>query len=206
MTRQWVRSLFNQPEPPPLPPEEQDLSALLAGAPRGFAVKIDAGREELRITYRRHGMKGGVAFLCTWLVLGSAGGVAALVWLLREWQPVMLLWLCGWAAGETFGVVYVSWFVWGRTDVTVGRDRLTVEKILFRWRRSWSVEKQQVAEIWQVKDGGEGGDSYPSWGLVLHADGKHPVLARQEYQKSLWLGRVLSCWTGLPFQRAPGPD
>ena len=46
--------------------------------------------------------------------------------------------------------------------------------------------------IVQVKDGGEGDDSFPSWGLKVEGDRETTPIFRQSYDKSHWLGRALA--------------
>ena len=55
----------------------------------------------------------------------------------------------------------------------------------------------------QVKDGGEGKDSFPSWGLNVQVEKPYILLSRQEYQKSHWLGTMLKKWSGKPFKSIP---
>ena len=74
-----------------------------------------------------------------------------------------------------------------------------VERSLL-WRcRHRVFPRQQVTAVKQVKDGGEGDDSFPSWGLVvMGADGVF-VLSRQPRDKSDWLGPVIAKWAGAPY-------
>jgi hypothetical protein len=204
---EWLRSLFQRREPPPpQQPKPEDLLALIEDVPKGFSARADAGRRTLHITYRRQGMGCMVLFLGVWLAGWTAGGAFALWEMLRNWEPFLLVWLCFWFVGEVAVGCFLAWNLCGRTEMTFEPSRLLVERVLFGWRRGWLAGQRQIAEIRQVKDGGEGDDSFPSWGLVVQADKKRIVLSRQEYEKSLWLGRVLSCWSGVAFVPAEEPD
>jgi hypothetical protein len=96
-------------------------------------------------------------------------------------------------------------------------DRLDIEtKLLFlRWRIT--LPRDTISEINQTKDGGEGDDSFPSWGLQVKSAAesstliermtlinnfgrKHryrTVLARLPYDHSEWLANVLGNWVGI---------
>ena len=63
-----------------------------------------------------------------------------------------------------------------------------------------------------MRDGGQGDDSFPSWGLEVEADTntnpnidtdrKTTLLYRQPYEKSRWLGQVVARWAEVEFVEA----
>lgn len=75
------------------------------------------------------------------------------------------------------------------------------------------IPKNEIKGFYQVKDGGRnktslpysGGksngkhDSFPSWGLKVLTTRLTPLIYRQPYEKSYWLGQVLADWADVPF-------
>ena len=55
----------------------------------------------------------------------------------------------------------------------------------------------------QIKDGGEGDDSFPSWGLEVEEKKKNSLISQQPYESSHWLGRFLARWAGVEFIENP---
>ncbi len=194
------------PEPKRTNGETESLADLVGRVPNGFRARLDIGGRTLRITYRRRGMGCLVLFLSVWLAGWTAGGIAAITALSREFGWFILVWLGGWAVGELAVTYFLAWLLFGSTEIVLEPDRLVVDKVLFGWHRTSSVERSDIREIAQVKDGGEGDDSFPSWGLNVMSDEKVSVLARQEYEKGAWLCRVLSVWAGRPFVEARPPE
>jgi hypothetical protein len=185
--------------------EPGDMLALVREVPDGFRAHLDPPRRTLRIEYRRRGMGCLMLFLCVWLTGWTAGGVFAIAQVLQDGEPFLYFWLCGWAVGEVFVAFMLSWFLFGRTVITLDPHEMRVEKLLFGHGRRWSERREEVRSVRQVQDGGQGDDSFPSWGLKVRGRQGRSALSRQEYEKSQWLGRVIALWSGAPFTEAE-PD
>jgi len=190
---------------------ELTIDELTHSVPDGFRLnRLSAG--ELEIIYRRKGMGCMVLFLGVWLTGWSAGGAFAIYTLLfgnAGWgeRAFMGLWLCAWLLGETLVSYFLAWNLFGRTRIVLDVAHIRIEKILFNWIRTQEFERESIRSVRQVKDGGEGDDSFPSWGLKISTGGKRKdVLSRQTYDKSLWLGRLLSVWSGKEFKSVVKDD
>lgn len=185
--------------------EPEDMLALVQEVPEGFHAHLDPAGRTLEIVYRRRGMGCLVLFLAVWLTGWTFGGAFAIRQLLTDWQPFLLVWLTGWVVGEALVAFALSWLLFGRTVITLDAHELRVEKLLFGHARRWSERREDVRAVRQVQDGGQGEDSFPSWGLKVKGRKTRSALSRQEFEKSLWLGRVLALWSGAPFEQAE-PD
>ena len=106
-----------------------------------------------------------------------------------------------WAA-EIFVVSYAVWFYRSLLSFAFGEDELLVERTFLWYRRRRAFGRREVSAVKQIKDGGEGEDSFPSWGLVVVAKLEVKVLSRQPIEKSDWLGPIIAQWAGVPFERA----
>jgi hypothetical protein len=95
---------------------------------------------------------------------------------------------------------FVLWLSFGRTEFVVSRENLIVRKKLFAFQREWQIPSEAIEYFEQVKNGGEGEDSFPSWGLNVRARRQIPLLARQPIEKSDWLGRILSEFYQVEFR------
>ena len=72
------------------------------------------------------------------------------------------------------------------------------------WLRK--IDRTQIKSVKQVKDGGQGGDSFPTWGLQVRAPKRIHLIVRQPYPTSLWLGRCVGQWAEVEFQSASVPE
>ena len=139
------------------------------------------------IHYRTTGMGCAGLFFAVWLIGWTA--VCLLFTAVALFHPDginwwLLLFMVPFWIAEFATLAYVAWFFWSATRFRFEPDELVVERSL-PWRRRHRVfPRQQVTVVKQVKDGGEGDDSFPSWGLVvMGADGVF-VLSRQPRDKS----------------------
>ncbi len=168
--------------------------------PRGFEVEVtDLGICSVR--YRTSGMKGAGCFLACWLSIWTVGCVFGTYRVLIDgWAHWLLIaWLIpGWAA-EIFVIGYALWFFWSVTTFKFGPDELVAERSLLRYRRERIFPRATLKEVVQVKDGGDGEDSFPSWGLVVVGEQSVKVLSRQRIEASTWLGPVIARWAGVSF-------
>jgi hypothetical protein len=62
-------------------------------------------------------------------------------------------------------------------------------------------------ELRQIKDGREGEDSFPSWGLKVTGEVDQGtkgfnLISRQPHGRSVWLGRVLADQLKVPFMQS----
>jgi hypothetical protein len=103
-----------------------------------------------------------------------------------------------------FGALFVFlWKVFGITTFEIEPHVLLVTKRLFGRQIIHRILRAEMVELEQVKDGGEGEDSFPSWGLKLHASKTFNLLTRERLEKSDWLGQFLADYYGLNFKKSP---
>jgi len=169
-------------------------------APAGFAVAVDDRRCVVR--YRTTGMRTLGCFAAVWLGVWAIGvGLSSYrVVVDGRGDAGFLLWL-GFAWGvEVVSIALVLWYFRAVTEFRFEPARLVVEQSLWRLRRLRVIPAADVRAVEQVKDGVEGDDSFPSWGLVLVlAAGRVTLLAWQPADKSAWLGPVVARWAGVSY-------
>lgn len=179
-----------------------ELARCLSDPPSGFRV-IEPG-DRILVVYSPQGMGCMKAFFVVWLGGWTAGTLALTGAFVRgelnkpSSIPPMVFVLVFWAALIGVGL-FAAWLFFGKTMVVLEADRMTVVRALGRWVRSREVRKAEVRSVRQVQDGGQGDDSFPSWGLQVEAGKRVTVLYRQEAAKSAWLGPVLAAWAGVEF-------
>ncbi|MBI5706530.1 MAG: hypothetical protein HZC36_06025 [Armatimonadetes bacterium] len=169
-----------------------------APPPAGFLLEFESGSPVIR--YRPKGMGCAIAFFIVW-ILGWTGGCIAL----------LASALARTASGPTVGFVMLFWatdvlviliFLWLFRSQTVFRfseSELIWTKSLGKLKRRKCFPKSGILAVRQVKDGGDGEDSFPSWGLMLVGP-DFKVLSRQDIGKSDWLGPLLAQWAGKPYE------
>jgi hypothetical protein len=172
--------------------------------PAGFEKGGDP--DELLMSYRSRGTGCMIVFIV--LCVGFAAAVLSFfAW--RDWQRFHALIFAEWwgflsfAAGLSAAVYFTFFALWlsfGRTEFIVSRANLVIRKNLFALQREWHIPSEDIEYFEQVKDGGEGRDSFPSWGLKVRGRRGISLLARQPLEKSDWLGRILSEFYKVEFR------
>ncbi len=152
-------------------------------------------------------MKAGACFFILWL---SGWGAACILFTGRvlfdgdvrldnDGRCVMAcLWL-----GEVTMLAYALWLFRSITTFTFHPDRLHIARSLSRFRREYTILKQDIRGVRQVKDGGEGEDTFPSWGLVVQGLRDVELLGRQDIEKSAWLGPIVAGWADVAYEPSP---
>jgi len=169
-----------------------EYELLLAEPPSGFVV--DYRPDGIHVFYVRRGMGCMVAFLLFFTVLWTIGGIMALT------SGVPLAVAVVFLVSDLFLIGFLAWTFFGETRLILGDDRLTVDQRVFGIGRTKHAERDAIRSVVQVKDGGEGSDSFPSWGLMVQASAAIRILYRQDIGKSDWLGPVIAGWAKQPFE------
>jgi hypothetical protein len=151
-------------------------------------------------------------FLIVWLL----GWSVACAFLLRSYltggvmddgEPIPI-WFVGlfWGA-ELLVACILLYSLFCRKVFKVDYSSLSmdVNVLWLHWQKSMRIN--EVIELQQVKDGGEGKDSFPSWGLKVigevNQDTKtFKLISRQPHSRSVWLGNVLAEHLGVPFKQS----
>jgi hypothetical protein len=178
----------------------EDIAGSLPSVPKGF--KIVREGDVLHIEHKHTGMSCMVVFLVVWLSMWTTGCVM-IVKEIRD-HPGFVLLAILFLIAEIFAAVILLWIFFGRTHYFLTPSGLLVTRRLFTWSKTRMFPMLDINGFKQVKDGGEGEDSFPSWGLVVVVSNNKSVkiLSRQELQKSLWLGELLGKWSGKEFHKS----
>lgn len=175
-------------------------------APAGFVLESQVGRG-LVIHHRRRGMGCMNLFLLGWLTFWTVGCVFLLRSYLNGGQmedgdPIPLWFVAGFWGVDLAVLGFVLFLFLGRRCYRLDEQQLVSETTFLG--RTWSkvIPRSGIARFVQVKDGGTGEDSFPSWGLKVEGSVHATLIFRQPYAVSLWFGRVLAAWAGVPFVEA----
>ena len=156
-------------------------------------------------------------FLVGWLIGWSMFLVFYLVQYLTEGGAVegngwtsfwYFLFMC---IAEVFVACVVAYSLFAGQSFRIEAAHLTMETDVLGFKRRATIARDSIKRIVQEKDGGDGDDSFPSWGLKLEVEKEvekirgTKLIQRQPYEKSRWLGGVLAKWAGVDFIEAAKP-
>lgn len=176
--------------------------------PKGF--RISAGDDgALIVRYRTTGMGCAAVFFAVWLTLWTIGTVTMTTAAFFDpgglrWSMVLVM-IPFWCA-EIGVLLYVVWLFGSNSVFTLTASELTAERAFWRIRRRHVFPRGSIVEIRQIKDGGEGEDSFPSWTLAVVGEKEVRILSRQPLDKSAWLGPVLAEWAGVKYRPDQTPQ
>ena len=178
--------------------------------PEGFKVNsFSSGFFE--VEYRRSGMKALNGFLIVWLSFWTIG----CVFLLRSYLngglmddgAPMPFWFVALFWGAEFLVASILIYsLFCRKLFKIDYESLSMDINVLGLHRRKSMRIRDIIELQQVKDGGEGKDSFPSWGLKVIGEVDQDtktfnLIGRQPRSRSLWLGSVLADQLKVPFKQ-----
>lgn len=178
--------------------------------PNGFTI-MECGTDACIIRHSRTGMGCLNIFLGAWLGGWTVGCLFLVLAYLNggkmENGDPMPFWFVGvfWTAEAVVACILI-YLLFCRKTFRIESDALTIETNVLRIRWHKTISSQTIRRFIQVKDGGEGDDSFPSWGLKVEAARTLTILRRLPYDHSLWLGQVLANWAGVEFLKCLNPD
>ena len=171
--------------------------------PAGFLATLH-GDGSIEIQYSESFKVDAIAFHAIFLFVWTLVGITVLFQLGFTWT--LLLWMAVWALGEfQVGRQFLS-MVFGRVRLHLTGSEIQVTKYFHKWEKTYSIRKDWIKRVWQLKDRQGDSDSEPGWGLRVTALKDHPILESQEYEKSEWLGGVSAKWAGVEFAKAAKPE
>ncbi|MFN7291047.1 MAG: hypothetical protein ACK5T6_10715 [Pirellula sp.] len=197
--------------------------------PNGFTYTVNG--DECCIEHSRTGMGCLNLFLGTWLT-GWTFGCASLIrsyltgGKMENGEPIPL-WFVMAFVGPWFLVAFLLLYSnFARKCFRLTADMLHIETRLLLLKWTVSIPRGTITEIQQIKDGGEGDDSFPSWGLKIRSSAfvntlahrlilfnnfgrtnrMRSILARLPYDQSEWLATILSKWSGVTAFMCPKPE
>lgn len=181
-----------------------------ANIPGGFSLP-EHDEDATVLQYRSTGMGSILVFVSLFLlvfglmVLGYFD-LALLKMMIKEawWSPLALL--CGLSAYVYFAC-FLLFHLFGVTVFSIQSGTITMTRKIAFAKFHTSHHRNEVKHIVQLKDGGEGDDSFHSWGLELvlkekvawFTHKKITLLSRQDREKSDWLGPQLASQLGVKF-------
>ena len=118
----------------------------------------------------------------------------------KPWFPYAMTLFYGAIAVGLFDTL---WKIFGITEFRFTPKALSIRRSLFFLSRSKVIESSNLIRLQQIKDGGDGEDSFPSWGLLAYAPGKTKILSKEGIDKSDWLGPEIASYYAIPFERCP---
>jgi hypothetical protein len=146
--------------------------------PKGFRLYCHQPNS-FKITYRTKGMGCLVTFLGVFPTVFFVSGLLlffmtppqeratvfqeTLVYVFQNWYSAILALVV--FLGFSSALFFFFWKVFGITTFEIEPHVLLVTKRLFGRQITHRVLRAEMVELEQVKDGGEGEDSFPSWGL-----------------------------------------
>ncbi len=148
-------------------------------------------------------------FLCVWLAFWTFACVILALGKFGtpEKNPEILIIGIPFFIAEIIVACLLSYMLFSKKSfVFEGRELREETNVFFlSWKKRFS--RDLIERVVQIKDGGEGDDSFPSWGLKLFLrDGSSKTLLyRLPYEQSQWLGGVIGRWSGVNFEEAPPP-
>ena len=197
--------------------------------PDGYTYLVD--RDECIIDHSRTGMGCLNLFLGVWLT----GWTIGCVFLVHAYftggkmeggDPIPLWFVMAFVVPWFCVALLLLYSSFARKRFRLTSDTLHIETKLLFLHWSVSIPRESISEIKQIKDGGEGDDSFPSWGLrirslalvntlvhrpvVFNNFGRkyrmRTILARLPYDHSEWLAKILSEWSGVAANLCPKPE
>jgi hypothetical protein len=170
--------------------------------PRGFEMTITENGERL-IRYRTSGVWDMAIFFCVFLAVWWSGIYSLTRHIFFDGGDYLALRVLVPMTLAGLGVAaYVIWFFGSVTSFVFGANQLTVEQSLLSYSRRRVFNRREIEAVKQVKDGGEGEDSFATWGLVVITNTSAEVLSRQPIDKSDWLGPFIAQWADVSFEPA----
>lgn len=175
--------------------------------PEGFDLERQ-GKDVFIIRYKRTGM----GCMNTFLFLWFAGWTVGSIFLLRQYfngrvvedgDPSPLWFVMVFLAMGVFLAVWLTYLVFCRKSFRLDSENLIMETDVLGFKRRRLMPRTSIRRLVQVKDGGDGKDSFPSWGLRIEGEQKVTLIFRQPHEKSRWLGKILAQWAGVELSEVP---
>lgn len=114
--------------------------------------------------------------------------------------------VAGFWGGEFLVVGFLVYLLCSRKTFRIHSDRIEFEINIWCFGTRKTVPRNSVEKLVQIKDGGHGKDSFPSWGLKMIGTRSIRLIFREPYEKSHWLGRYLADWADVAFEPADPPS
>lgn len=118
-----------------------DIRSSVEDTGRGLEIVIPARRRWFTLL-----------FLAFWLLFWTFGGITAVMQLFAPDTPIgvdlfMLVWLCGWAAGEAVVATIILWMLRGQEVVTVTPHALLVRREVFGLGPTHEFDVAHISDI-----------------------------------------------------------
>lgn len=174
------------------------MKTTAAKVPKGFDL-LDNQTDLFVISYKATGMIGAKIFLMVWLTFWTFGCVMIGSGIFTEHEIGLVLFAIPFFAAEVAVIGILLWMFFGKTYFHFRDSSLMTRRVLFFWKREKHILQSDIEVVRQIKDGGEGEDSFPSWGLVMEGERNIKILSKQEIEKSSWLGPIIAEWANVEY-------
>ncbi len=185
------------------------FNVLTMEPPNGFRLFNEESKYQ--ISYRSKGMGFMVFFVCSISVILGVTFTSGLFFdtpenffgadadyiKSRSWFPVGIVLFY---AAVLVGVVMSLSKLLTVTTYEISPQNLIVNRRFLFFSNTQTIPSLQIQKLSQIKDGGHGEDSFPSWGLNLYAGRQIKLLRRETIDKSDWLGAELASYYGVEFE------
>ncbi|MGK7882942.1 MAG: hypothetical protein AB4060_23000 [Crocosphaera sp.] len=172
--------------------------------PKGFKLIISDHHDYI-IKYKRTGMGCMniflIFFLIFWLffcIFFTWGFLYTSISISLEYLKSLLPILVIWSVEIIFFLELIR-FLFCHKTFYFNQNQLIIKTNILGIQWQDIILKKSIKGIYQVKDGGEDGDTFTSWGLEIIAHDKITLIYRQPYKKSYWLGKFIAQWSGIDF-------
>jgi len=139
--------------------------------------------------------------------------------------PMPLWFVMAFVIPWLFVALMLLYSKFARKTFRLTSDALHIETRLLGASWALMLPRDTITRVKQVKDGGEGDDSFPSWGLELKSAARierpmqrlsllnnfgrnvrfRSVLSRLPYDHSAWLGNIIAQWAGVELELCQDP-
>ncbi len=176
-------------------------SRQLENPPKGVSVSVNDS-DNFTIAHKRTGMVRMNRYLIIWFLVWTVFGFGLLCEYTGAEGPPPPLWLVVvFLFFEILAAGLVTYMLFCQKLFSFSADRMVIEtRLLDLWKKQ-VVFKNTITCVIQIKDGGVGEDSFPSWGLPAGGPGPAKLLHRQPHKTNSRLGEVIAQWAGVEFFR-----
>lgn len=171
--------------------------------PHGFELNY-INKEVFTVKYERTGMTA-MNFFLRILLLGWTSGCIVILFIsymnkdLMHFYFALLMLLV-----DIIMLLIFLYSVYCKKRFQFNEECLVIKTQVLYYKTTKLFTKTNITQVKQVTDGGEGKDSFPSWGLkMMYRNKKVAIILRQPHEKSLWLGKQISTWANVPFETVP---
>lgn len=171
--------------------------------PQGFELNY-INKEVFTVKYERTGMIAMNFFFGVWLWGWTSGGIVCLFIGYMDRDLTLFYFALLMLLVDIIMSLIFLYSVYCKKSFKFDEECLVIKTKVLYYKTTKLFTRKNITQVKQIKDGGEGKDSFPSWGLnMMYRNKKVRIILRQPHEKSLWLGKIISTWANVPFETVP---